>query len=211
MSDGLNNFDIVYFINLDHRQDRYIHITKELKKTNIDNNKIHKIKGEYVKNFGALGCTISHIRALDAFLKTSDNIKTCVILEDDFTFTKDMKEINNLINLFFTNVSDFDVLMLSSNILNSTPTSHSFLTKILNAQTTSGYCVNKTFAPILLRQFKESAYYLEKFGYPVYQYCIDIHMKKLQPISKWYSINPLIGKQIESYSDIENKIVNNDV
>jgi len=37
---GLNNFDIVYYINLSHRKDRYIHINNELSKTNIDPNKI---------------------------------------------------------------------------------------------------------------------------------------------------------------------------
>ena len=35
-------------------------------------------------------------------------------------------------------------------------------------------------------------------------------MKKLQPISNWYCLNPKIGKQIKSYSDIENAIVDYD-
>jgi hypothetical protein len=33
MNKGLDNFDIVYYINLEHRKDRYEHITKELEKT----------------------------------------------------------------------------------------------------------------------------------------------------------------------------------
>jgi hypothetical protein len=34
-SDGLNNFDIIYYINLNHRTDRLENITNELNKTNI--------------------------------------------------------------------------------------------------------------------------------------------------------------------------------
>ena len=33
---GFNNFDLVYYINLNHRTDRLNHITNEIKKTNID-------------------------------------------------------------------------------------------------------------------------------------------------------------------------------
>jgi len=35
-------------------------------------------------------------------------------------------------------------------------------------------------------------------------------MKRLQPFTNWYALNPLIGKQIDSYSDIENKVVSYD-
>ena len=38
MNKGLDNFDIVYYINLEHRKDRYEHITKELKNKLTDDN-----------------------------------------------------------------------------------------------------------------------------------------------------------------------------
>jgi hypothetical protein len=37
-------------------------------------------------------------------------------------------------------------------------------------------------------------------------YSLDIYWKKLQPISNWYCLNPKIGKQMESYSDIEQRV-----
>ena len=129
-------------------------------------------------------------------------------LAPDFEFTLEQEDINNIINKVFNELKLFDVLMLSSNILNSEPTNYNFITKIIDAQTLSGYAVSKTFAPILLNNFRESINLLEKIGKKVHPYCFDIYMKKLQPYSKWYCLNPKIGRQIESYSDIENRIVN---
>ena len=207
---GLNNFDIVYYINLEHRTDRYEHINKELAKTNIDSNKINKINGIYIKGFGILGCAKSHILALEQFLATPDNIQTCIIFEDDFTFTKSIEEINELINNFFNNVKEYDILMLASNTIQEEPTEYSFITKIINAQTLSGYSVSKKFVSTLLNNYKSSVQILEYIGYKVHNYCFDIFMKQLQPNSQWYCLNPKIGKQIKSYSDIENQIVNYD-
>lgn len=204
-NEGLNNFDIVFYINLKHRKDRYEHITKELAKTNIDKNKINRVEGIYYETFGILGCAKSHILALERFIKSGK--EKCIIFEDDFEFTKDQEEINDLINLFFNANINYDVLMLSSNILNSTKTDNNFLIKILDAQTLSGYSVSKKFAPKLLQNYKESVMMLEMIGQKVHQFCFDIYMKKLQPISNWYCLNPTIGKQIKSYSDIENQIV----
>lgn len=208
--EGLNNFDIIYYINLEHRKDRYNNIINQLNKTNINPNKIKRINGIYIKDFGILGCAKSHCLALESFIKSSPENKYCIIFEDDFEFTKEQMFIHEIINKVFNEVIDFDVLMLSSNILNGQPTKYDFLTKILNAQTLSGYAVNRKFAPILLNNYRESISLLEKEGYKCHPYCFDIYMKRLQPFTKWYSLNPLIGKQIESYSDIENKVVSYD-
>jgi GR25 family glycosyltransferase involved in LPS biosynthesis len=206
MNDGLNNIDKIYFINLDHRKDRYEHITNELKKTNIDQNKINKIKGIYIKELGILGCAKSHCLALEAFINSDKINQTCLILEDDFEFTKDQTIVNELINKFFNKVKNFDVLMLSANILNAQPTEYDFIQKIIDAQTLSGYIVNRNFAKILLNNYRESILLLERAGYKAHPFCFDIYMKRLQPYNNWYCINPKVGKQIESYSDIETRV-----
>ena len=203
---GLNNFDIVYYINLSHRKDRYIHINNELSKTNIDPNKINRIDAIYNISKGCLGCSKSHILALEAFINTPNEIQNCIILEDDFTFTEKQGDINNLINLFFKNVDTFDVLMLSSNTLNEEKTILPFITKINDAQTLSGYCVSKKFAPILLDNYRTGYEQLERTGNNNL-YCVDMYMKILQPQSLWFCLNPKIGKQIMSYSDNENMVV----
>jgi hypothetical protein len=73
---------------------------------------------------------------------------------------------------------------------------------MINAQTTSGYVVSRKFAPILLKNYKEGADLLSNTK-DRFHYSIDMYMKLLQPNNKWLCLSPKIGKQIESYSDIE--------
>ena len=202
--DGLNNFDVVYYINLEHRKDRLEHIEKELQKTNIEPNKINRINAFYDQEHGTIGCCKSHCLALESFI--TSQLDTCIIFEDDFEFIQNQDVVNSLINDVFNNLK-FEVLMLSANTLNEQPTKYPFVTKILDSQTLSGYAVSKNFAPILLENFRESQREIEKHGYPIWYLCFDMWMKQLQPISDWYCISPKIGKQLAGYSDIEKKEV----
>jgi len=203
---GFNNIDIVYYINLDHRTDRLENINNELNKTNIDKNKINRIAGVYNKEYGFIGCSQSHYNALSKFIESDINNKNCLILEDDFEFTVNQDEIDKMLNYVFNNIH-FDILMLSSNTFESKNTTHSYIDKILNAQTASGYIVNRRFAKILLNNYQEGLTLLNKSKNPP-DHAIDIYWKKLQPIFNWYCLNPKIGKQMENYSDIEKKKVN---
>jgi len=204
---GLNNFDIVYYINLEHRVDRFEHINYQLSKTNIDPLKINKINAIYQQNFGCLGCSKSHILVLETFIKSGH--ENCIILEDDFEFIQDQELINHQINRVFNELDNFDVLLLSSNTILSQETKHNFIVKIIDSQTTSGYAVSRQFAPILLENYKEGAKLLSSGGNP-YLYSIDMYIKKIQPNYNWYCLNPKIGKQTFSWSDIENDQVDYD-
>jgi len=201
---GFNNFDLVYYINLNHRTDRFNHITNEIKKTNIDESKVHRIEAIYVEDFGALGCSKSHCIALENFINSPETNQTCVILEDDFEFTQPQNIVNDLIDKVFNNdVKDFDVLLLSSNTFHELNTAKfNFVTKIIEAQTTSGYVVSRKFAPILLKNYKDGCDLLSVSKIK-WQHSIDIYMKQLQPNNKWLCLSPKIGKQMDSYSDIE--------
>ena len=195
---GFDLFNIVYFINLDHRTDRLQNIENELSKTNINKEKIKRIQGIFTGKNGTLGCAMSHCKVLEEFLKTPENIKNCVIFEDDFIFTENQESVNKLINNFFKEIGDdYDVLMLSSYLLDTVNVNENIL-KINAAQTLSGYVVNKRYAEKLLNNFKVSVHML---------YEVDVHMKILQKTDKWYCLNPKIGKQKTSYSDIQKKIV----
>ena len=204
-NNGFNNFDMVCYINLEHRTDRLEHITRELSKTNIDKNKINRIEGLFLKDFPILGCAKSHCLALEKFLASSEDIKGCLILEDDFEFTVEQDKVNELINLAFNELGYFDVLMLSSNTLKERKVlGKDFVTKIDDAKTLSGYAVSRHFAPTLLENFKESVTNLEKkYGVIQSNFCVDMNIKKLQPISHWYCVKPKIGRQMMSFSDNE--------
>ena len=191
---GINNVDIFYFINLDHRTDRLEHITEQFKKYNLAPAKIHRIPAILNKEHGIAGCTLSHIKVLEIFIKSG--LDNCVIFEDDFTFTQDLETVNSKFNNFFNSnyFKNFDIVMLAGSTMTEYPI-EPYITRVHHSQTTSGYMVNKLFANILLENFKETD-------------ILDSNWLKLQPISNWYSFNPRLGLQMESYSDITHKLEN---
>ena len=76
----MNLFENTLFINLEHRKDRLEHVTEELKKMNINGERVDAIK----KDIGALGCTMSHIKCLEIAKKRDyDYVFIC---EDDIHF-----------------------------------------------------------------------------------------------------------------------------
>ena len=208
---GLNRFDMVYYINLEHRKDRLEHISNQLAMTNIDADKIVRIDAVYIPYLGALGCSKSHVKAMEAFLQTPDTVQNCIIFEDDFKFNIPMDEVNALVDRFFNEVKEYDVVMLAYNLNESRPLEHDFLIKIDNAYSTSGYCVNKKFAKTLLDNYREGVQKMEEHVIRTHQsncaFLIDVYFEKLVRTSKWYGFTPKIGLQVASYSDIEKRHV----
>lgn len=209
----MNNFDIIYIINLEHRKDRLENIKNELEKVGVNPDKIKRINAIYKPDFGALGCAQSHRLALSMFMKNKE-LNNCLILEDDFMFSKDKDYIDSTLNEVFSKLKKWDVLMLSGNIVCCDSSKEcDKLIKVYDAQTTSGYAVTKAFAQKLIDCFKNSEENLSKF-FKVYDdhlikhnFAIDMNWKKLQPGSNWYALNPCIGKQMDGYSDIEKRDV----
>ncbi len=201
----MNKIDIVYYINLAHRTDRKEHLLNELSKVNYDESRIKRIDGIYVNRFGILGCGLSHIKTLTEFLNTPDDIQSCLILEDDFEFTENKETVDIVLNKIFDNVQDIDVLMISGNILDSSDTEYHFIKRIQYAQTTSGYYVRKQFAPHLLNNLIEGCRMLESVGRPIHEFSLDVYWARLLKHCNWYVSNPKLGKQMASYSDIEEK------
>ncbi len=203
-----SDIDIIYFINLEHRKDRYNEFINEMKKSNIPLNKVIKIDAIYDKEKRDLACSKSHIKTLESFINSSYN--NCIIFEDDFEFT-DINLSKKSLKQLFKDKINYDIVMLSSNTILEEKTNYNYLNKIINAQTASGYLLNKNFANKLLENYKEG----EKLFSDAYNnqdkkdyiYAVDQYWKKLQPISNWYVFCPKIGKQRKSYSDIANGVV----
>ena len=208
MGFGINRFDKIYFINLNHRTDRYNHIINQLEEIGVDQERIERIEAIYQKNFGIFGCGKSHILAIETFLK-DENAKNCLILEDDFEFCMDKYETNCKIERFFDQIgNNYDVFMLSHNVLESEAMEYKEIGRIIKGQTLSGYCVTKEYAPKLLQNFKEGVSMLKTLGYGEHNYCVDVHVKEIQRMDRWYYSIPRIGRQIESYSDIQQNVTN---
>lgn len=200
----MESIDAILYINLAHRTDRKDHILLELQKWGVDSSKIHRIDAVH-RTPGALGCGLSHIKALtEAFSHSEWN--TVLILEDDFTFRPD-SEMNNNIKQLCTTHSFFDVGLLSYNpeFVKYKDTTIPSIKKILYSQTTSSYLIRRHYIPTLLQNMKAATYDMERFG-KRHENCIDIHWTKLQPCGHWYGIFPAIGYQYDNYSDIENRV-----
>jgi len=204
----MNNIDAILYINLAHRTDRKEHITNELKKLCIDESKIHRIDAIYKPGNGALGCSMSHLKALQLFEKNTE-WNNCLIIEDDFTLkSNSIEENNNKIEQFFNDYPDYDCCVLAFNPWNARfeNTHVENIKKTHYAQTTSSYLISRKFIPKLIQNYKESILDLITNGNRCYN-CLDISWTRIQPQSKWYMFVPSLGYQIDSFSDIENKFV----
>ena len=200
--------DKMYYINLEHRTDRKEHMEGWLKNLGLLPHSIERIDAVYNKEKGYIGCTQSHIKALETFLESGHNV--CCIFEDDYAPVNPSFFLVSLANIFLKNV-DFDLIQLSYNGLVSTETEYPFLVKPTHAQTTSGYMITREFAPKLLENFKEALHLsleAEETTGKNTNYCCDMYWNKLMPESKWFVHIPRLGYQMESYSDVEGRSVN---
>jgi len=204
----MENIGAVYYINLDHRTDRRSQIEEEMKKMGVPHDKICRISGLYTPGFGILGCGLSHKKALETFV--ASNHTYALIFEDDFTLTLDPNYCKFLLEYPFKEKIDFDIIMLSGNVMKDEATNHLFLRKVIDAQTASAFLIHRKFAPKLIEALSESTKLLEnwwkQYNEKKHEYCNDIYWKKLQPIHNWFIFHPKLGIQRESYSDNEEKI-----
>jgi Glycosyltransferase family 25 (LPS biosynthesis protein) len=204
--------DVIYYINLDHRKDRQEEFLGEMEKMGVPSEKVVRIPAIYKPGQGDLGCSLSHLSTIQKFIDSG--LSNCIIFEDDFEFTQDLEATNKTVSKFFDSNVPYNICMLSSNTVDSAPTDWPFLLKINSAQTTSGYLVSNAFAPILRGNYQEGSRLLEE-SYTSGKgdniqgpFCIDQYWKRLQGgDSQWYVFDPKLGKQRDSYSDIQGGVV----
>ena len=176
----MDKIEQIYIINLKHRTDRLQHILKELEKVEIDKNKIQIVEAIYEPELGALWCAKSHLLTVQKFI--SSNYKNCLVLEDDFTFTKEREYIDKKLNDIMDNL-DWDIIMLSGGIVETIDNNNYGFLKAKKIHTTSGYLINKDFSKILLENFKESVMGLQNF-FNKFTLILDEYKKKLIKIEE---------------------------
>ena len=190
--------DKIIYINLEHRTDRRLEIEDELNGFGLTYERFNAIANP---GFGILGCGLSHLTLLK--LARDNKWKNILIFEDDFIFLVDKEEFEKNINLLFDieNPVDFDVCMLSYNIIKSEPSEkYPFLHKVLEVQTASGYIINEKMYNKLIELYEWAMPLLESTKQH-WIYANDQIWKKLQPSANWYLFTTRIGKQRPSYSD----------
>lgn len=210
------SIDVIYYINLDHREDRRDQFLDEMRRTQVPDAKIVRISGVYKPGQGDWGCSLSHLKAMTQFEASPH--RNCVIFEDDFVFQCDTDELNRVFAQWNREAIPYDVCMLSANIGHSEPTPYPGVHRVMDAQTASGYLVNHEYAPALLRNFQEGTGLIGKS----YQeqgkrediqrpFCIDQYWKRLQRTDRWFVFEPKLGIQRPSFSDIQGGFIDSGV
>lgn len=193
----------VYYINLDRRPDRLAAVETMLDQWKIPTSKRRRITAVDLPDHPRLGCSLSHIKAIEAFLASDST--TCIVLEDDFVPQVHWIIAYMMVILFrATRYKQWDVVMLAANVLQSRY-SLPFVRRTSDSQTTAGFMVAREYAPILLENFQEGADLLARKNSDYH--AIDMHMKRLQKRDRWYVFSPRIGKQEAGHSDIERTYV----
>ena len=200
----MEQIDAILYINLAHRTDRKEHVIHEIHKICADDSKVHRIDAILIEP-GALGCGLSHIKALE-YAMAHPEWKTVLILEDDFTFHgDDTAALSTALRTLLT-FPKMEIGLLSYNhsVLRYEDTSPS-IKRVLYSQTTSSYCIRSSYVPTLLQNMRESTMDMIIRG-KTHENCVDIHWTSLQPRGQWYALFPAIGYQYDNYSDIEKRV-----
>lgn len=192
---------VFYYINLETRPDRHTRIQKMFSDYGITNHT--RINAIHMPNKGYLGCSLSHIKTIEEFLKSEHEV--CVILEDDFEFIQPLSVCQYLFQQFFNDNIEWDCVMLSSNTKISKPYNE-YLDRCIRAYTTAGYMINRQFAPILLQNIRKGVEQLIRHDMQ-HMYAIDVYWMILQETSNWFIFKPKMGQQSAGYSDIEKRYV----
>lgn len=88
-----------YWINLDDAIVRRKHMENIFTKNNIKNCRVQAIKGQDEKLDKQIACTLSHMKAINQFMESNDDV--AIICEDDLSFTYRKywkKSIQDIIN-----------------------------------------------------------------------------------------------------------------
>ncbi len=202
----MENIDKIYYINLTDRTDRNVHFLNQMKKMNIDQNKVQRISA--VKHpLGYIGCGISQISALKNAI--DNNYKNIMIFEDDFEFEVDQQKFNEKIKWFFENHNNYNACCMAYNLKKGNIINNQLI-EIYSSYCASAYIVSNQFLPILLDCFKDAVSCLLN-GATQESASIDVKWMQLQGQNKkFYGFYPRLGKQTPSYSDIEKKFVSYD-
>jgi hypothetical protein len=204
--------DGVLFINLEDRTDRLREITSALASHGVPPEMVHRIDAVANDVCGHLGCTRSHIRALE--YAKERGWRRYIVLEDDFVFKVPKERVLYILAEFLaTYQDDWDVLMLAMRHASTGDTDVPSIKRVVFATTASGYMVNAKYHDVLYANFVQGealcAKEVDAFAasnpgerkttthFPVDQYWCG-----LQRSDRWYTSDTCVGAQSGSRSSI---------
>lgn len=201
MISNISDIKHSFYINLESRPDRKIHVEEQLKILGIQSIRFNAIK---LSN-GALGCSMSHLKCLE--IAKENNWEHVLIVEDDIKFLNPQLftiQINKFLNLH----SNWDVILIAGNNLPPHEVIDDSCVKVSQCQTTTGYIVKNHYYNTLIENIRNGITNLIKEPTQHFLYAIDKYWFNLQKKDLWYLITPLTVTQREDYSDIEKRPTN---
>jgi GR25 family glycosyltransferase involved in LPS biosynthesis len=193
----------IYVINLEDRNDRKDHITKELNKIDCKEYKIiDAVDGSKIKNLskiknGAYGLLMTYIKIYEDWsINKTENI---LIVEDDCVFTENFNDsLQNYINQVPKN---WDILYFGANhnyhMGQKTEKINDFCIKLNNSYSAHCVLMKSYIFDELINMIKQT---------PIE---VDVLLANLQRKYNAYSSHIALTTQLPSYSNIENKLVDN--
>jgi GR25 family glycosyltransferase involved in LPS biosynthesis len=190
-----------FYINLEHRLDRKIHVEEQLSSIGLKAERFNAI----VMENGAIGCSMSHLKCLQIADKNKwDHVCIC---EDDITFLNPVL-FKNQLQSFFEKHEKWDVVLFAGNNIPPYQPIDTTCVKVEKCQTTTGYLVNGHYIKKLMENIKMGLNHLLRDPAKHRLYAIDKFWFYLQKVDRWYLIIPLTVTQMTGYSDIEQKVTN---
>lgn len=194
----------LYFINLSYRGDRYAEFLGWVKESGFPAEKVERIEAFHTPGAGFIGCLASHILALQTFFDSGEELG--MICEDDFMPLNNVEFWGHYERLFQDKV-EFDIIMPTYNKLESEEGPVPYLKKMLHSFSASCYLIRRDFVPRLLAIWQDALQHLieeqPKTTQRLEMYCTDVAWMPLMKASRWYCFYPRIGKQRDSFSDIQ--------
>ena len=196
---NINDFDIIYCINLPKRKDRRNRCEHIFSKFNLKVNFIEAVDGSTLKDInnlkpGAAGCCMSHRMVYDHILNNA-HIKKALILEDDVEFDEDL---HHKFNKFYPELpQDWQMLYFGGNHRNKQITKVSkHVHRLRKTYTTHCYAIKREALKPLMHRFSPNV---------IFTMPADLHLAYLQKNMPCYGFVPHLAWQRADHSDIENQ------
>lgn len=195
------NIKHAFYINLESRPDRKVHVEKQLNLVGVTAERFNAIK----LADGALGCSMSHLKCIEMAKK--NDWEHVLIVEDDILFLKPDVFVSQL-NKFLMTAPKWDVILVAGNNMPPYRIIDDTCVQVSRCQTTTGYIVQKHYYDTLINNIRQGIKNLMNEPSNRFSYAIDKNWFSLQAKDLWYLITPLTVTQREDYSDIEHKHTN---
>jgi GR25 family glycosyltransferase involved in LPS biosynthesis len=196
-------FDHIFFINLDRRPDRLELITEQLKKVNIEAERVTAVDGSLLdadpkigngwNHKGVAGCALSHRKVIQ--LAKEHNYNNFLVIEDDSIFTESFVQD---FEFYIKQVPEnWDMIYFGGNHLTPLKGINTNVGKCQHTLTTNMYAMKHTLYDTVLSSIAPVVEGLDK---PV-----DVLYCDIQKKYNCYGFKPHLVWQDSIFSDIENK------